>query len=83
MCGLYADEMREGLHNGIDVWNDDKINSWERECQNKAYAEFSRRAPPMWGILIADALSLAGLWLLAWMIVAVGRWVAAGFRQQA
>jgi hypothetical protein len=38
---------------------------------------------PVWAIVIIDAFVLAVLWLLAWMVVAVGRWVAAGFQQQA
>jgi hypothetical protein len=61
----------------------EKINRWQRQCEDIASADYFRKATPMWSILAADALSLALLWLLAWMITAVGRWVAATFRQQA
>jgi hypothetical protein len=63
--------------------NLEKINRWQRQCEDIASADYFRKATPMWSILAADALSLALLWLLAWMIIAVGRWVAATFRQQA
>jgi hypothetical protein len=52
-------------------------------CLERVGARFMRVASPMWGIIVVDALSLALLWLVAWMVVAVGRWVKAGFRQQA
>jgi hypothetical protein len=38
---------------------------------------------PWWGIILVDAFVLGLLWVLAWIVVAVGRWVTAGFRQQA
>jgi hypothetical protein len=87
-CSVIAEARRE-------VWIDfdrtdpqvnenlEKINRWQRQCEDIASADYFRKATPMWSILAADALSLALLWLLAWMIIAVGRWVAATFRQQA
>ena len=63
--------------------NLEKIDRWQRQCEDIASAEYLRKATPMWGILAADALSLALLWLAAWAIVAVWCWVAAAFRQQA
>jgi hypothetical protein len=36
----------------------------------------------LWIFVAVDLGSIALFWLLAWIVVSVGRWVAAGFRQQ-
>jgi hypothetical protein len=36
----------------------------------------------IWVLLAFEAASLALFWLLAWIVVCVGRWIAAGFRPQ-
>jgi hypothetical protein len=38
---------------------------------------------PKGAVAVVDALSLAVLWSVVWIIVMVGRWVAAGFRRAA
>jgi hypothetical protein len=79
-CGAIADMKRAPLWNNDDLA---RVNREEHECEEKAKARFLRDVTPLWGVIVADALSLGALWLLAWIVVAVGRWVAAGFRQQA
>jgi hypothetical protein len=64
----------------------DKLAQYEtdlKQCQEKAVQKFIETVSPWWGVVFVDAVVLGLLWLVAWMIVAVGRWVAAGFRQQA
>jgi hypothetical protein len=36
----------------------------------------------VWVLVLIDAASIVLFWLLAWIVVSVGRWVAAGFRQR-
>jgi hypothetical protein len=63
-----------------------KITSDEKTCLDETARQVNERTPPppqVWLIAAIDAGVLAVLWLLAWMIVSVGRWIAAGFRQQA
>jgi hypothetical protein len=36
---------------------------------------------PKGAVAVVDALSLAVLWLVVWITVMVGRWVASGFRR--
>jgi hypothetical protein len=36
---------------------------------------------PKRAVAVVDALSLAVLWLVVWITVMVGRWVASGFRR--
>jgi hypothetical protein len=64
----------------------DKLAQYERDlkqCQEKAAQKFMETVSPWWGIILVSAFVLGLLWLLAWVVVAVGRWVAAGFRQRA
>jgi hypothetical protein len=53
------------------------------DCLDRASARFLSTATPWWAIIVIDALSVGALWLLAWIVFVVGRWVIAGFRQQA
>jgi hypothetical protein len=53
------------------------------DCLNRAGETYIALYPPLWGTILVDALSIGALWLLAWLAVVVGRWVAAGFREQA
>jgi hypothetical protein len=62
------------LYHGTEEFND---------CLEQAGTRFLRMATPWWGIVVADALSIGALWLLAWIALVVGRWVAAGFLPQA
>jgi hypothetical protein len=86
---LYRKE-REQLQ-GFDPQFDQKaakINSESKACQEEAAAHFERQMDKLFysqgGLIFAvDAGVLALVWSLAWIVVAVGRWVAAGFRQQA
>jgi hypothetical protein len=86
---LYGKE-REQLW-GFDPQFDQKaakINSEYKACQEEAAAHFDRQMHKLFysqgGLIFAVAAGvLALVWLLAWIGVAVGRWVAAGFRQQA
>jgi len=86
---LYRKE-REQLQ-GFDPQFDQKaakINSEYKACQEEAAAHFERQMDKLFysqgGLIFAvDAGVLALVWSLAWIVVAVGRWVAAGFRQQA
>jgi hypothetical protein len=52
------------------------------DCENQAGARFVSAATPWWAIIVADAFSVGALWSVAWIAVAVGRWVTAGFRHQ-
>jgi hypothetical protein len=64
----------------------DKLAQYERDlkqCQEEAVHKFMEIVSPWWGIILVDAFVLGLLWVLAWIVVAVGRWVTAGFRQQA
>jgi hypothetical protein len=54
-----------------------------KECREQAVQRFQETVSPIWGIVLADAFVLALLWFLAWIVVAIGRWVRAGFQQQA
>jgi hypothetical protein len=85
VCDADAKDKREQLS-----WNEReriiaRVDREERECKEKAAARFHSMVEikPWWGFAVANAISLALLWLLAWIVVCVGRWVAAGFRQQA
>jgi hypothetical protein len=49
------------------------------DCE-RASERFLAMATPWWGIIVMDVLSIALMWLLAWIIIRVGRWVALGFR---
>jgi hypothetical protein len=49
-------------------------------CLEREGAKTNFRTP-LWGIVVIDALSIGAVWLLAWIVLAVGRWIAAGFRQ--
>jgi hypothetical protein len=65
-----------------------KIIGEEKACTDNADAFFSREidklySQEVWVLLAIDVALLALFWLLAWIVVAVGHWVLAGFRQQA
>jgi hypothetical protein len=92
VCTLDAADKRKRLQNEEHAPLDRleliaRIDGEERECHAKAGARYDsalkRTAMPVWSYVVANAISLAVLWLLAWAVVCVGRWVAAGFRQGA
>jgi hypothetical protein len=58
------------------VWFD----SWLRKY---AFDTASDVVTPKGAVAVVDALSRAVLWSVVWIIVMVGRWVAAGFRRAA
>jgi hypothetical protein len=80
MCSTIYDMKRDAP--GFSDHSEQVIREFH-DCLKRAGAEFMRAASPWWAIMVADALSIGALWLLAWIVVAVGRWVAAGYRQQA
>ena len=75
MCSAAYDMMLEA-----DVDGRAKIF---HDCLDRAAERFKELYPPLWGTVAVDALSIGALWLLAWIALVVGRWIAAGFRQQA
>jgi hypothetical protein len=83
VCIAVADDERKGLR-----WDDDRnrnrVEREERECREKAVARFRSMVviKPWWGFLVVSAFSLGLLWLLAWAVIRIGRWIGAGFRQQ-
>jgi hypothetical protein len=65
-----------------------KIMSEDKACTDSADESYSREldklySQEIWVLLAIDVALLALFWLLAWIVVAVGHWVLAGFRQQA
>jgi hypothetical protein len=68
-----------------EKWAD--INSEREACETKANAvsEVLRIDSRQYrnDTLVFDAGLLAFFWLLAWIVVRVGRWVIAGLRQKA
>jgi hypothetical protein len=69
-----APDFGNHIHETIEKFND---------CNKQAGALFRSIATPWWAIIVMDAFSVGALWALAWIVFVVGRWVAAGFRQQA
>jgi hypothetical protein len=65
-----------------------RIEEQDKACTDKASAFFGQQMDTLkshshiWVLVAVDAGLLALFWLLAWIVVCVGRWVAAGFRQQ-
>jgi hypothetical protein len=61
-----------------------RIASEEKACEDKASALFFEQWDTLrsysWVIVLIDVASIALFWLLAWIIISVGRWVAIGFR---
>jgi hypothetical protein len=85
-CSRSAEIRREGVGSFLDPQYQKKVEAIDREekeCRDKAVAHFTSVVAPDWLVAVSDAISLAFLWLLGWIVVRVGRWVAAGFQQQA
>jgi hypothetical protein len=61
-------------------------SAFAQAVRDEVFASWSRqlKAHPdsIWGIVAFDAASLAFFWLLAWIVVGAGRWVAAGFQKR-
>jgi hypothetical protein len=80
----------ESLKRGAIRWDDPQrdekiaeIATEHRACMDEAGEFFMRPRPYAWVLILIDAGVLAVFWLVAWLTVVVGRWVAAGFRKPA
>jgi hypothetical protein len=67
---------------------DEKMQEFGREreaCLKQAIDIYEKRSYPLYEstMWVTDAASVAFFWMLAWIVVRVGRWVIAGFRQEA
>jgi hypothetical protein len=87
-CSVISDARTERLR-GDDPQFDQRVAEIaleEKACMDKAsgffFQQWDELVSHVWVLVLIDAASIALFWLLAWIVVSVGRWVAAGFRQQ-
>jgi hypothetical protein len=82
ICGADFDEKREALRGDGLLDQSDRLFAELNYCEARAMARYREVVTPFSDIVVIDAFSLGALWLVAWITVVVGRWVATGFRQQ-
>jgi hypothetical protein len=90
LCWHSADDKLESLRVGDPQYyqKSDDINKERNVCESEANGNIERiRREDLPNYrnetFIIEAVSIAFFWLLAWITVRVGRWVIAGFRQEA
>jgi hypothetical protein len=82
MCSYAYERKRAREFSDLEqaLREDAQVNREFHDCLHRAGEDFVRLITPWWVIIVMDVLSIALMWLLAWIIVRVGRWVAVGFR---